>query len=69
MGAVGLARGAVDAPLPHPEQLLNLRKRIISAKVAALFRSQEHGKQAGRASSEGRWREAEVRQQKTVLSI
>lgn len=26
------ARGAADTPLPHPEQLLNLRNRIISAK-------------------------------------
>lgn len=39
------ARGAADTPLPHPEQLLNLHNRIISAKVAAFFRSQEHGKQ------------------------
>lgn len=52
MGAVGLARGAADTPLPHPEQLLNLRNRIISAKVAAFFRSQEHGKQTERTSSE-----------------
>ena len=41
VGAVGQARGAADTPLPHPEQLLNLRNRIISAKVAALFHSQE----------------------------
>lgn len=50
MGAVGLGRGAAATPLPHPEQLLILRNRIISAKVAALFRSQEHGKQTKRTS-------------------
>lgn len=49
MGAVGLGRGAVAAPLPHPAQLLILRNRIISAKVAALFRSQERGKQSQRS--------------------
>lgn len=48
MGAVGQARKAADTPLPDPEQLLNLRNRIISAKVAALFHSQEHGKQTER---------------------
>lgn len=48
MRAVGQARKAADTPLPDPEQLLNLRNRIISAKVAALFHSQEHGKQTQR---------------------
>lgn len=52
--AVGQARRAADTPLPHPEQLLNLHNRIISAKVAALFHSQEHGKQTERvAKGEG----------------
>lgn len=41
-------RRAADTPLPHPEQLLSLRNGIISAKVAALFHSQEHGKQTER---------------------
>lgn len=54
MGAVGQARRAADTPLPHPEQLLKLRNRIISAKVAALFHSQEHGKQTERKRGEGR---------------
>lgn len=40
-GSCGPGRGAADTPLPHPEQLLILRNRIISAKVAALFRSRE----------------------------
>lgn len=42
-----------DTPLPHPEQLLNLRNRIISAKVAALFYCQGHGKQTERRSGRG----------------
>lgn len=50
MGAVGLRRRATATPLPHPEQLLILCNRIISAKVAALFRSQDHSKQTRRAS-------------------
>lgn len=50
MGAVGLGRRAAATPLPHPEQLLILRNRIISAKVAALFHSQEHSKQTERTS-------------------
>lgn len=50
MGAVGLRRRAAATPLPHPEQLLILCNRIISAKVAALFRSQEHSKQTKRTS-------------------
>lgn len=50
MGAVGLGRRAAATPLPHPEQLLILRNRIISAKVAALFRSWERGKQTKRTS-------------------
>lgn len=54
MGAVGQAGGAADTPLPHPEQLLNLRNRIISAKVAALFHSQEHCKQTERNRGEGK---------------
>lgn len=33
---MGRARRAADTPLPHPEQLLILRKRIIFAKVAAV---------------------------------
>lgn len=40
-GSCGPGRGAADTPLPHPEQLLILRNRIISAKVAVLFRSRE----------------------------
>lgn len=54
-----------DTPLPHPEQLLNLRNRIISAKVAALFYCQGHGKQTERRSGGGS-REAEDREQSTV---
>lgn len=50
MGAVGLGRRAAATPLPHPEQLLILRNRIISAKVTALFHSREHGKQTKRTS-------------------
>lgn len=50
MGAVGLGRRATATPLPHPEQLLILCNRIISAKAAALFRSREHGKQTKRTS-------------------
>lgn len=64
--AVGQARKAADTSLPHPEQLLNLRNRIISAKVAALFHSQEHGKQTEKWRRE---REAEAGNWKPFVSL
>lgn len=54
-----------DTPLPHPEQLLNLRNRIIPAKVAALFYSQEHSKQT-KKEKRRRERQGADRQQNTV---
>lgn len=69
MGAVGQAKRSSGHFSPtHPDQLLSVRNRIISAKVAVLFHSQEHSKQRERKTCR-RERETEDRQQKTVCQF
>lgn len=66
---MGLGRGAATTPLPHPEQLLILRNRIISAKVATLFGSHEHGKQTKRTSCAETEMQRGTMQQKLYISL
>lgn len=67
------ARGAADTPLPHPEQLLNLRNRIISAKgrshCSTVRNAVNKPQKKNKKKSGRRERRAEDGRQKTVCQL